>query len=118
MHLYPRAISASAGKHPLRHAAIAAYEMKSVAPVRIRERRPHLRKSGAHSLSTLEARPADFRSSGRLEHTDISHERHERVDVVAVPCVGKCLKPLSRDFDNDLRHEACPAVAPRLLRAA
>src|SRR5687767_10441830 len=63
MHLHPGAVSASAGECPLRHTTVPAHQMTSIAPVCIRERRPHLRKCGAHSISAFEAGAADVRSS-------------------------------------------------------
>jgi len=105
MHFYARAITASPSECPLRHTTISAHEVTSISPVRIRKRRPDLCKSGAHSFSAFGACPPDFWSSGRLENTIIGHERHKGVDVMAIPSVGKRLKPFSRDFDKNLRHQ-------------
>src|SRR2546428_12666777 len=82
------AVRTGAGELPFRHSAIPADPMTSFAPSSVRERCPRQCKSVAHGLAAFVARTAGVGPCCRLEDAIIGHERHQGVDVVAIPCVG------------------------------
>src|SRR5437667_5766192 len=105
---HARAVRTGAGELPFRHAAIAADPMTSFAPSSVWERCPRQRKTAAHGFAAFVARPAFVEPGCRLEDAVVGHERHQGVDVVAIPCIGKRLQ----EFCGYLGHDwFSPSVA-------
>ena len=62
-------------------------------------------------LAAFVARTAGVGPCCRLEDAIIGHERHQGVDVVAIPCVGKRLQDFRCHFGHCIRHDLfCPPI--------
>src|SRR5690242_2259162 len=81
------ALGRGAAEHPLREATVARDEVARLAEVRVGEHLEHAREGLAHALAAFVARPTHRLAGGRLEDTVVGHERHDVVDVVAVPAL-------------------------------
>src|SRR5688500_1636747 len=95
-------IRARSRERPLRNTSLCLNKVARVTPMGIRESSPHLGKTSSHRLASGIAGTTDVRPGRGLEHAVLAHERHERIDVVAIPCIGERLQ----DFNGDLAHHS------------
>jgi hypothetical protein len=79
--------------------------MASVAPVSITEGRPHFGETGSYSLTAYISSAGNLRTCGGLEDTIVGHERHQRVDIVAIPGIGEGSQHLDSDLLNHIWHD-------------
>jgi hypothetical protein len=91
-------------ERPLRNSPVPMDKMPRVAPVGIGESRPDFSEGGPHCLMARVPGAADIRARRGFKDTVIAHERHEGIDIVAVPRIGKGLQDLGGDLCNQVRH--------------
>jgi len=99
------AVGPCSRERPLRHAPLPADKMARIAPVRIGEGCPDLREASSHRLTACVPGAADIWSCRSCEDTILRHERHEGIDIVAIPCIGKGLQKLRGDLRNHIGHD-------------
>src|SRR5690606_5408438 len=88
------AVLLSAGKSRFRNPTIARDPMLAIAPLRVGNIFPGRLKSLSYRFPPLNPVTADLISGHGFENTIVMHERHQGVDVMIVPCLGKGLKRL------------------------
>src|SRR6185369_5576727 len=88
----------------LRDSSLPTDKVARVSPVGIREGCPDLREASSHGLTACVPRAADVWARRGFENTVFGHERHEGIDVVAIPRIGKSLQELRGDLSNQIRH--------------
>src|SRR3990167_4221391 len=95
-------------EYPLGNSSISLDEMAGVAPVSIGKGRPDFSESGPHCLTARVPGAADVWTCRGFKNTVIAHERHEGIDIVAIPRIGKGLQGLAGDRCNYVRHDLTP----------
>ena len=83
------AICRRAYKRPLRHAKIALYKMNAIDPLRIWHGGPGARKGLPNRLWAHMPCTAGIRATGGLKYAVRTHETHQGVDVMSVPCIAE-----------------------------
>ena len=81
------------------------HEVPCVPPVSIGKDGPDLRESRSNGFSAYVPRSAGVGPGRGFKDAILRHERHESIDVVAVPRVGKVLQYLRGDFRNRRLHD-------------
>src|SRR5262249_56194193 len=79
------AVAGRAREEPFREAAVAVDEMPRAGKARVGVRREDSSERRAHALAADVARAARVRARGALEDAVVRHERHQAIEVVAVP---------------------------------
>ena len=62
-------------------------------------------EAGPHCLPARVPGAAAVRACRGLEDAVIAHERHESIDIVAIPGIGESLQDLGGDRSDDVRHD-------------
>jgi hypothetical protein len=62
-----------------------------VIPAGVRKRFPDIGKTRPDLFTTRVASAANVRARRRFEHAIVRHERHQRIDIMSIPRIGKCL---------------------------
>jgi hypothetical protein len=77
----------------------------------IREGCPDLREAISHGLAACVPRAADVRARRGFENAVFRHERHEGIDIVVIPRIGKGLQESYGDLNNHIRHDLAPPLS-------
>ena len=92
-------------ERPLRYAPVSMDKVARVPPVGIGKDSPDLRVTRSYGFSACVPGSADVSAGRGLKDTVLRHERHERIDIVAIPCVGKGLQNVRGYFRNYRLHD-------------
>lgn len=95
-------------ERPLGNSPVPMDKMARVAPVGIGEGRPDFSEGGPHCLMARVPGAAGIRACRGFKDAVIAHERHEGIDIVTVPRIGKGLQDLGGDLCNRVRHDLTP----------
>lgn len=95
-------------EYPLGNSSVSMDKMAGVAPVSIGKGRPDFSEGGPHCLTARVPGAADVWACGGFKNTVITHERHEGIDIVAIPRIGKGLQDLGGDLCIHVRHDLTP----------
>ena len=91
MNFYESAVRPSSRERPLGHSPVPMDKMARVAPVGIGEGCPDFSEAISHCLTARVPGAEDLRACRGFEDTVGAHERHECIDIVAIPRIGKGL---------------------------
>ena len=103
MHFDARAVRACSSERPFGDASRSAHEMACITPMSIGKGRPDSGETSSHRLSADITSAGHVRTRRRFEDAVISHEGHERIDIVAIPGIGEILQDSNGDLLNHIR---------------
>jgi hypothetical protein len=106
VHFHANAVDACSRENPLGDASVAVDEVPRISPMGIGERLEDLCEPRPHGFSPRVACAADAGACGRVEDAVLRHERHEGIDVMAIPRVGEGLQDRRRDCLSRWAHES------------
>ena len=97
-----------ARERPLRYAPVSMNKMARVPPVGIGKDSPDFREASSYGFAAYVSGSADVSAGRGLEDTVLCHERHESINIVAIPRVGEGLQYFRGYFRNHCLHDRAP----------
>src|SRR5688572_4377607 len=104
MNFDARAVCTRSGKGPFRDPSRSTDEMMCIAPMSIGECHPDFGETSSHGLAANVPGAGNIGTGRGFENAIFSHERHESVDIVAIPGIGEGFQDINTDLLTHMRH--------------